>query len=159
MHPSPLLNTAQSRHCQGAQKCRIWCRWLKVYLNRRTPGEKYYPPPARAAYTPQERHPQWILSWYSMRVTCEFGVGGAPRLTCRCLRIFLARFDATARATCHVLDPKALPSSFRRIAESNGVSPVTIRPAVLALLTKVLGHTNFTSQMPQPKSFQPTHYA
>ena len=57
---------------------------------------------------PQERHPQWILSWYSMRVTCEFRVGVAPRLTCRCVRIFLASLDGAARATCHVLliDPK-----------------------------------------------------
>ena len=59
-----------------------------VSLHRRTPRQKYYPPAARAACTPQERHPQWILSWYSMRVTCEFRVGGAPRLTCRCVRIF-----------------------------------------------------------------------
>ena len=71
---------------------------------------------------------------------------------------FLASLDGAARATCHVLliDPKSAPSSFRRIGESNGASPVTIGPAVLALFTKVLGHTNFISQMPQPNSFQST---
>ena len=26
MHHSPLFHTAQSRHCQGAPKCQIWCR-------------------------------------------------------------------------------------------------------------------------------------
>ena len=161
MHDSPLLHTAQSRHCQGAPKCLIWCRQLKGSLHRRTPRQKHYPPAARAAYTPQERHPQWILSWHSTLVTCEFGVGGAPRLTCRCVRIFLTSLDGAARATCHLLliNPKSAPSSFRRIGESNGASPVTIGPPVLALFTKVLGHTNFISQMPQPNSFQPTHYA
>ena len=74
---------------------------------------------------------------------------------------FLASLDGAARATCHVLliDPKSAPSSFRRIGESNGASPVTIAPAVLVLFTKVLGHTNLISEMPQPNSFQPTHYA
>ena len=74
---------------------------------------------------------------------------------------FLASLDGAARATCHVLliDPKSAPSSFRRIGESNGASPVTIAPAVLVLFIKVLGHTNLISEMPQPNSFQPTHYA
>ena len=74
---------------------------------------------------------------------------------------FLASLDGAARATCHVLliDPKSAPSSFRRIGESNGASPVTIAPAVLVLFTKVLGHTNLISEIPQPNSFQPTHYA
>ena len=73
----------------------------------------------------------------------------------------LASLDGAARATCHVLliDPKLAPSSFRWIGESNGASPVTIGPAVLALFTKVLGHTNFISRIPKPNSFQATHYA
>ena len=93
-----------------------------------------------------------------MRVTCEFRVGGALCLTCRCARIFLASLDGAAPATCHVLliDLKSAPSSFRRIGESIGASPVTIGPAVLVLFTKVLGHTNLISEMPQPNSFQPT---
>ena len=148
MRHSPLFHTAQSRHCPGAPTCRIWCRYLKVSLNRRTPRQKHYPPPARAAYTPQERYPQWILSWCSMCVNCEFGVVGAPRLTCRCVRIFLASLYGAARATCHVLliDPKSAPSSFRRIGESSGDLPVTIGKAVLALFIKGLGHTNYISQ-------------
>ena len=56
-------------------------------------------PLARAAGTPQERHPQWILRWYSMRVTCEFGVGGAAHVTCRCVRFFCR---PSRGGTCHV---------------------------------------------------------
>ena len=63
MHPSPFLHTAPSRPCQGAPMYRVWCRKLKVPFHRRTPRQKHYPPASRAAYTPQERHPQWILSW------------------------------------------------------------------------------------------------
>ena len=102
MHHSPLFHTAQSRHRQGAPTCRIWCGYLKVSLNRRTPRQKHYPPAARAAYTTQERHPQWILSWYSVRVTCEFVVVGASRLTCRCVRIFWQALTGrhVQRATC-----------------------------------------------------------
>ena len=40
-------------------------------------------PLARAAGTPLKRHHQWILSWCSTRVTCEFRICGAHRLTCR----------------------------------------------------------------------------
>ena len=118
-------------------------------------------PLARAAGTPLKRHPQWILSWCSTRVTCDFGFSGAPRLTCRAVRKILVDLHAAARATCHVLliDPKSAPSSFRRIGESNGASPVSIGPAVLVLFTKVLGHSNLISEMPQLNSFQPTHYA
>ena len=103
MHPTPLLHTAPSRHCQGVPMYRVWCHWLKVSLNRRTPRQKYYPPATRAAYSPQERHPQWILSWYSMHVSCEFRVGGAPRLTCRCVRFFFSKpltGRHVPRATC-----------------------------------------------------------
>ena len=57
-------------------------------------------PLARAAGTPQKRHPQWILSWYSTRETCEFGISGAPRVTCRAVRNFVASFQGAARATC-----------------------------------------------------------
>ena len=39
-------------------------------------------PLAHAAGTPLKRHPQWILSWCSTRVTCEFRICGAHRLTC-----------------------------------------------------------------------------
>ena len=46
-------------------------------------------PLARAAGTPQERHPQRILSWGGMGVTCEFDIGSSPRFTCRCVNVFL----------------------------------------------------------------------
>ena len=59
-------------------------------------------PLARAAGTPLERHPLWILSWCSTRVTCEFRICGAPRVTCRGVRKFLVDLHAAARATCHV---------------------------------------------------------
>ena len=57
-------------------------------------------PLARAACTPLERHPQWILSWCSTRVTCEFRICGAPRVTCRAVR---KKFGRPSRGdTCHV---------------------------------------------------------
>ena len=72
-------------------------------------------PLARAAGTPLKRHPQWILSWCSTRVTCEFRICGAPRATCRAVRKFLVDLHAAARATCHVppADPRPAPMSFR----------------------------------------------
>ena len=57
-------------------------------------------PLARAAGTPQERHPQWILSWCSTRVTCEFGLSDSHRLTSRGAHKFLVDLHAAARATC-----------------------------------------------------------
>ena len=59
-------------------------------------------PLARAAGTSLERYPQWILSWYSTRVTCEFGFSSCPRLTSRGARKFLVDLYAAARATCNV---------------------------------------------------------
>ena len=158
LHPSPFFIRRQV----GLAKVHL-CTEFGVASSKFSftggPHVKTSSPLARAAGTPQKRHPQWILSCYSMRVTCEFGFSGCLRLTCRGVRIFLASLDGAARATCHVLliDPKSVPSSFRRIGESN--LPVTIGPAVLVLFTKVLGHTNLISEMPQPNSFQPTHYA
>ena len=55
-------------------------------VNRRTPREKGFPPLARATCTPYKWHPQWILSWYGMRATCEFGIGGATRVPLRAAR-------------------------------------------------------------------------
>ena len=101
-------------------------------------------PLARAAGTPLERHPQWILSWCSMRVTCEFRICGAPRVTCRAVRKFLVDLYAAARATSHVppIDPRPAPSSFRRSEASIGATPVPIGPAVRALFPEMLGHTH-----------------
>ena len=101
-------------------------------------------PLARAAGTPQERHPQWILSWYSTLVTCEFGISGAPRVTCRAVRFFFASLHAAARTTCHVppADPRPAPMSFRRFGASIGATPVPIGPAVRALCPEMLGHTH-----------------
>ena len=101
-------------------------------------------PLARAAGTPLKRHPQWILSWCSTRVTCEFRICGAPRVTCRAVRKFLVYLHAAARATCHVppADPRPAPSSFRRFGASTGATPVPIGPAVRTLFTKVLGQTH-----------------
>ena len=59
-------------------------------------------PLARAAGTPLERHPQWILSRHSMHVTCEFGISGASRLTCRCVRIFKCPNHLRVHCTCTV---------------------------------------------------------
>ena len=89
-------------------------------------------PLARAAGTPLERYPKWILSWYSTRVTCEFGFSGCSRLTPRGARKFLVVLYGTARATCHVppVDPRPAPLSFRRFGASIGATPVPIGPAV-----------------------------
>ena len=101
-------------------------------------------PLARAAGTPLKRHPQWILSWCSTRVTCEFQICGAPRVTCRAVRKFLVDLHAAARATCHVPPayPRPAPSSFRRFGASIGATPVPIGPAVRALCPEMLGHTD-----------------
>ena len=112
-------------------------------------------PLARAAGTPLERHPQWILSWCSTRVTCEFRICGAPRVTCRVVRNFVASFQGAARATCHVppADPRPAPLSFRRFGASIGATPVPIRPAVRALCPEMLGHTHTHTDKHQPPNF------
>ena len=101
-------------------------------------------PLARAAGTPLKRHPQWILSWCSTRVTCEFRICGAPRATCRAVRKFLVDLHAAARATCHVppADPRPAPMSFRRFDASIGATLAPIGPAVRALCPEMLGHTH-----------------
>ena len=101
-------------------------------------------PLARTAGTPQERHPQWILSWYSTRVTCEYGFRNSPRLTSRVAQKFLVDLHAAARATCHVppADPRPAPSPFRRFGASIGATPVPIGPAVRALCPEMLEHTH-----------------
>ena len=77
-------------------------------------------------------------------MTCEFGIGGVLRLTCRCVRFFFASFHAAARATSHVppIDPRPAPSSFRRSEASIGATPVPIGPVVQALFPEMLGHTH-----------------
>ena len=124
-------------------------------------------PLARAAGTPLERHPQWILSWYSTRVTCEFGVSDSHRLTSRGARKFLVDLHAAARATCHVppADPRPAPSSFRRFGASIGATPVPIGPAVRAQCPEMLEHTHThththtqtDSQTPAAQLFSATH--
>ena len=112
-------------------------------------------PLARAAGTPLERHPQWILSWCSTRVTCEFGISGAPCVTCRAVRKFLVDLHAAARATCHVppADPRLAPMSFRRFGASIGATPVPIGPAVQALFPEMLGHTHTHTHKHDPANF------
>ena len=109
-------------------------------------------PLARAAGTPLERHPQWILSWCSTRVTCEFGIGGFLRLTCRCVRIFFASFHSAARATSHVppADPRPAPLSFRRFGASIGATSVPIGPADRPLFPEMLGHTHTQTDSQTP---------
>ena len=115
-------------------------------------------PLARAAGTPQERHPQWILSWCSTRVTCEFQICGAPRVTCGAVRKFLVDLHAAARATCQVppADPRPAPMSFRRFGASNGATPVPIGPAVRALfvfeLSRIFGRGGGRQTPPPPRS-------
>ena len=118
-------------------------------------------PLARAAGTPLERHPQWILSWYCTRVTCEVGLSDSHRLTSRGARKFLVDRHAAARVTCHVppIEPRPTPTSFRLIGASNGASPISIGPAVRTLFPEMLGHTNITAKMPQSYFLQTTHYA
>ena len=113
-------------------------------------------PLARAAGTPLERHPQWILSWYSTRVTCEFGLCDSHRLTSRGAQKFLVDLHAAARATCHVppADPRPAPSSFRRFGASIGATPVPIGPAVRALCPKMLEHTHRLTNTIRPTFFQ-----
>ena len=108
-------------------------------------------PLARAAGTPQERHPQWILSWYSTRVTCEFGFSDSPRLTSRGARKFLVDLYAA----CHVppADPPPAPMSFRRFGASIGATPVPIGPAVRALFPEMLGHTDKHTDKHDPANF------
>ena len=117
-------------------------------------------PLALAAGIPMERYPQWILSWYSTRVTCEFGFSGCPRLTPRGARkIFVVLYGA-ARATCHVppADPRPAPSPFRRFGASIGAAPVPIGPAVRALCPEMFGHTHRQTDKQQPPNlFSPTH--
>ena len=109
-------------------------------------------PLARAAGTPLERHPQWILSWCSTRVTCEFRICGAPRVTCRAVRNFWVDLHAAARATCHVppTNPRPAPLSFRRFGASIGATPVPIGPAVRALFPEMLGHTDTQTDSQTP---------
>ena len=117
----------------------------KFHLNRRIPCQKSFFLPWRVQPgTPQERQPQWILSWCSTRVTCEFGFSDSPRLTCRGVRKFLVDLHAAARATCHVppADPRPAPSSFRRFGASIGATPVPIGPAVRAQCPEMLEHTH-----------------
>ena len=113
-------------------------------------------PLARAAGTPLERYPQWILSWCSTRVTCEFRICGAPRVTCRGVRKFLVDLHAASRATCHVppIDPRQAPPSFRRFGASIGATPVPIGPAVRALFPEMLGHTDRLTNTSRPTFFQ-----
>ena len=113
-------------------------------------------PLARAAGTPQERHPQWILSWYSTRVTCEFGFSGCPRLTPKGARKFLVVLYGAARATCHVppADPRPAPSTFRRFGASIGATPVPIGPAVRAPCPEMLGHTHRQTNTIRPTFFR-----
>ena len=132
------------------------------FLKPKDPGQKVFRP-WRVQLAPHTNGTP--KDFKLVRYACDLRVWGrwcpAFDLYVRAIFFFLASLDGAARATCHVLliDPKTAPSSFQRIDESNGASPVTIGPAVLALFTKVLGHTNFISQNPQPNSFQPTHYA
>ena len=114
-------------------------------------------PLARAGGTPQERHPQWIqYSWYSTRVTCEFGISDSPRLTSRGARNFLVELYGAARATCHVppADPRPAPWSFRRFGASIGTTPVPIGKAVRALFPEMLGHTDRLTNTSRPTFFQ-----
>ena len=107
-------------------------------------------PLARAASTPQARHPQRILSWYSTLVTCELGLSDSHRLTSRGARIFLIDLYAAARATCHVplADPRPAPWSFRRFGAS-----IPIGPAVRALFPEMLGHTHILTNTSRPTFF------
>ena len=112
-------------------------------------------PLARAAGTPLERYPQWILSWHSTRVTCGFGFSGCPRLTPRGARKFLVVLYGAARDTCHVppADPRPAPSPFRRFGASIGTTPVPIGPAVRAPCPEMLGHTDKHTDKHDPANF------
>ena len=112
-------------------------------------------PLARAAGTRQERHPQWILSWCSSCVICEFGLSDSPRLTSRGAQKFLVDLHAAARDTCHMppIDPRPAPPSFRRFGASIGATPVPIGPAVRALCPEMLEHTHRQTHKHDPANF------
>ena len=113
-------------------------------------------PLARAAGTPLERHPQWILSWCSTRVTCEFGLSDSHRLTSRGAQKFLVDLHAAARAMCHVppIDPRQALPSFRRFGASIGATSVPIGPAVRALCPEMLEQTHRLTNTIRPTFFQ-----
>ena len=92
------------------------------FLKTEDPCQKSFPPLARAACAPQERHPQRILSWGGMGVTCEFDIGSAPRLTCRCVNVFLQTFSGrhVPRATCR----QSTPDWHQRRSGVSGRRPV-----------------------------------
>ena len=116
-------------------------------------------PLARAAGTPQKRHPQWILSWYSKRVTCAFGFSGFLRLTPRGARNFLVDLYAAARATCHVppADTRTAPWSFRRFGASIGTIPGPDRTSRSGAMPRNAWTHRHTDKHQPPNFFSPTH--
>ena len=80
--------------------------------------------PGACSWHPTGTTPQWILSWCSTRVTCAFGISGAPRVTCRAVRKFLVDLHAAARATCHCAPPQIV--SFTIALHSRNVIGVPI---------------------------------
>ena len=118
-------------------------------------------PLARAAGTPLERHPQWILSWYSSRVACEFRICGAPRVTCRAVRKFLVDLHAAARATCHV--PPRRPATgtnvvpaFRRVHRCHP-GPRSDQPFGRYSRKCLNTQTDRLTNTIRPTFFSPTH--
>ena len=72
------------------------------FLKPEDPMSKKRSASGACSLRPTGTAPQRILSWGGMRVTCEFEVGSAPRLTCRGAKKFLQAF--TRR---HVHVPRA----------------------------------------------------
>ena len=70
------------------------------FLKPEDPSSKRFSALARETCTPPQRCPQRILSWYGMRVTCEFGLSDSHRLSSRGARKFLVDLYRAARAMC-----------------------------------------------------------
>ena len=72
------------------------------FLKPEDPWSKRFSAPGECNLHPTQMEPQRILSWYGMRVTCEFGIGGATRVTLRAARKLCVEntCTCTARAPC-----------------------------------------------------------
>ena len=115
-HNSSLSHTAHrsSTRCQGAPSVPSLVSLAQSFLKPEDPMSKKFSSPGACSLHPTVNvQPQKHTGWGSVRVTCQFRIGGASRLTCQQL---FADLHAAAHATCHVLlvDPRPSPSSFRR---------------------------------------------
>ena len=77
MHPSPFLVRHQVGNAKVHPRTEFGVASSKFTFTGGPLVKKVFRPLARATCTPQKWHPQWILSWHSMHVTCKFEISGA----------------------------------------------------------------------------------